>query len=414
MTSSTRYLLTAFALLGLGASAASTYVHHQLLTDPTYASFCDVSVTVSCTQAYLSRYGSLFGVPVALLGVIFFAVVLTIVLFAPRPSPVVPGRKTRAERPATPGAHATAAVFLLSAIGLAFSLYLAWASFFQLRAVCLLCATTYAAVLGLFVVSARAKAAPLAAVPGQTAQELSALAAKPPALAALLVVLAGGFIAAVGFPSEPAELSANATTTTTVASSYPPLTDGQRAQFERWYYMQPVVEVPIDPGTAKVLIVKFNDYQCPPCRQTYEQYQSILAKYTAGGDVKYVLKHFPLESECNSRNANHVAACEAAAAVLMAQERGTADKLEHWLFANQGPPLLTANQVRRAANVIGNITDFDARYASVLNQVKADVELGHKLGAQSTPTFFINGRRIPGGLPPAAFEAAIQMELNRR
>ena len=34
---------------------------------------------MSCTQAYLSRYGSVVGVPVALGGVMFFAVVLAIV-----------------------------------------------------------------------------------------------------------------------------------------------------------------------------------------------------------------------------------------------------------------------------------------------------------------------------------------------
>ena len=56
-----RTLLVLFALLGLGSSLTSTYVHYNLLQNPSYSSFCDVSATVSCTQAYLSRYGSLFG-----------------------------------------------------------------------------------------------------------------------------------------------------------------------------------------------------------------------------------------------------------------------------------------------------------------------------------------------------------------
>jgi len=160
-----------------------------------------------------------------------------------------------------------------------------------------------------------------------------------------------------------------------------------------------------------VLIVKFNDYQCPPCRQTYEQYRGILAKHTASGEVKFVLKHFPLELECNTQNAGHLAACEAAAAALMAEENGTGPKLEEWFFANQGPPLLTGEQVRRAAEVVGQVKNFDARYKDVLTRVAADAALGQKLGVQSTPTFFINGRRIPGGVPPAAFEEAIQFEL---
>src|SRR5262245_6164737 len=62
------------ALVGLGASAAAAYVHYHLLNDPSYTSFCDVSGTVSCTQAYLSRFGSVRGVPVALFGVLWFVV----------------------------------------------------------------------------------------------------------------------------------------------------------------------------------------------------------------------------------------------------------------------------------------------------------------------------------------------------
>ena len=64
MSKLSRTLLMAFAALGLGAASASSYVHYHLLTDPSYSSFCDVNATVNCTQAYLSSYGSLFGVPV--------------------------------------------------------------------------------------------------------------------------------------------------------------------------------------------------------------------------------------------------------------------------------------------------------------------------------------------------------------
>ena len=97
MTSHTRRLLLAFALLGLGASVISTYVHHTLLTDPTYTSFCDVSASVSCTQAYLSKYGSFLGAPVAVLGVIFFATIVLMVASAPAPRVVPAGKKVRAE-----------------------------------------------------------------------------------------------------------------------------------------------------------------------------------------------------------------------------------------------------------------------------------------------------------------------------
>src|SRR5918996_923849 len=77
MTPLARKLLILFAVLGLGASSAATYVHYNLIRNPDYSSFCDINATVSCRAAYLSRYGSIGGVPVALLGLAFFVSVRT-------------------------------------------------------------------------------------------------------------------------------------------------------------------------------------------------------------------------------------------------------------------------------------------------------------------------------------------------
>src|SRR5262245_1683853 len=133
MKPSARTWLLVFATLGLAASSVSSYVHYKLLTDVSYTSFCDVNTRVSCTEAYLSPYGSFWGIPVALFGVVFFAVVLAMVAFG--------GRRTSPARDTVPGY-----VFALSTIGLAFVLYLAWASYFVLGAFCILCAITYVSV----------------------------------------------------------------------------------------------------------------------------------------------------------------------------------------------------------------------------------------------------------------------------
>ena len=60
------------------------------------------------------------------------------------------------------------------------------------------------------------------------------------------------------------------------------------------------------------------------------------------------------------------------------------------------------------------VTDFDARYAATLDAVRGDIALGSLLGVSSTPTFFINGVRVEGGLRPEYFDAAIASELNRK
>jgi protein-disulfide isomerase len=186
----------------------------------------------------------------------------------------------------------------------------------------------------------------------------------------------------------------------------------QLSQFEQFMAAQPRVPLAIPTDGATVLIVKFNDYQCPPCRQTYMEYTPIIEKYHKShpGKVKFVSMDFPLEAECNTGGV-HVAACEAAAAVRMARAKNRAEAMEAWLFENQGT--MSPDLVRTGVRQIGGVSDFDAQYTRVLEQVRADVALGQKLGVGRTPTFFINGVKIEGGLRPEYFEAAIAYELQR-
>ena len=391
MTAKTRNLLLAFAVLGLGASAWSSYVHYALLTNPGYASFCDINSTVSCTQAYLSQYGSLWGIPVSILGFVFFAVVLLLVGLGGRSA--APGRENVASY-----------VFALSTVGLAFVLYLAWASFFQLNAVCMLCVVTYVAVIGLFVVSGSASATPMTALPGRASRDLVAAAKSPMALALVAVLSIGTVALLTAFPRDGHRTNAPE------APQYAPLTDKQRFDLIQWFEAQPRVDMPVQ-ADSKVVVVKFNDYQCPACRSAYFSYKPLIEKYQPSGQVSFVLKHFPLESECNAAvpGGTHRAACEAAAAVVLAEEKGTADRMEEWLFTNL--ETLSPDTVRAAAADVGGISDFNAAYATALTRVRADADLGAKLKVESTPTFFLNGRRIPGVWPPPYFEALIEHEL---
>ena len=91
---------------------------------------------------------------------------------------------------------------------------------------------------------------------------------------------------------------------------------------------------------------------------------------------------------------NHFAACEAAAAYVMARGTGFQQKLDDWLFENQRT--LTKEVVRQAAKDQAGITDFDARYAQALQEVKTDASLGGLLKVTHTPTIYLNGKMIAG------------------
>lgn len=389
-------LIMAFAALALAASVASLYVHYRLLADPTYTSFCDVSETVSCEAVMTSRYGSVFGVPVAVGGAVWSALVLLLGVVGMQPP-----RSEAAGRVA-------GYIFVLSTIGLAGVLYLGYASFFILRQMCPLCVTMYVAVIGLFVVSGAA-ASGLTALPARLGRDLRATLTSPLAASLAVVWLAASVSLVAFFPREeaPADVASES-----IAAPIETLGADEVAQFTAWLDAQPRVDLGVPANGARVVVAKFNDYQCPACRQAYLAYKGIQQKYETAspGQVTFVSLDYPLESECNTGGI-HSSACEAAVAVRLARAKNRGPEMEDWLFANQ--ETLTRDRVKEGLTEIAQVTDFDARYTETLGAVRADAQLGQKLKITGTPTFFINGIRIGSTLRPAYFDAAIAHELEK-
>jgi uncharacterized membrane protein/protein-disulfide isomerase len=414
-TRTTRALLIACSLLGLAASGGSAYVHYRLIADPTYTSFCNVSEAVNCEQVYQSAYGAVGGVPVALFGMMFFVLAALLAWALPVAPAAVPATKVKTGKTPDPPRHegsSTGYLFVLSTMALAATLYFAYVSFFVLKTVCPLCVATYVAVIGLFIISGSLGPARLASLPADATRDLRRLVRHPVALTLAILYVAGAASLIAFFPREDAAPATVAAANAAPAVPLPPVQGEARQQFEQWMAAQPRVPLTEPTDGAKVLILKFNDYQCPPCRQTYTEYKPIVERYQAQypGQVKFVTKDFPLEAECNTGGV-HAAGCEAAAAVRMARIKGKADALEAWLFDNQ--PAMSPELVRRGVREVGGVNDFDAQYPRVLDQVRADVALGRQLGVSSTPTFFVNGVKIVGGLRPQFFDAAIAYELQR-
>jgi protein-disulfide isomerase len=192
-----------------------------------------------------------------------------------------------------------------------------------------------------------------------------------------------------------------------------------RQQFEASWAAQPRVETGVPADGAKVLIVKFNDWQCPSCKAAFLSYRDLLQKYaqTLPGVVKYVTKDYPLNSRCNAGfpSEQHPASCEAAAAVRIARDRGKGDEMATWLFDNQDR--LTPAIVKTGAETIAGITDFDKQYPAVLPAIRQDAADGVALHIRFTPTFFINGvaaiEANGNWLPVEYFEMAVEYELKK-
>ena len=288
MTSRARATLIAATILGLAVTAYATYVHVNLLRTPDFAAACDINATFNCTNAYLSSYGSFAGLPVALLGVFWFASALFLLISARASG--VPNDD-----------HVPGYLFALSVPALAFALYLGYAAFFVLKTVCVLCVLTYVSIAVIFVVSGMTTKFSLTTLPARLGRDLKALVATPAALIAAVLLVAGAASALAFFPRESGAAAPRRPPKPRRPRSARRFRAAEQDQLEKYLSEAPRAMIPVD-SPAPVVIVKFNDYQCPPCRQTFDLYKPLKAKWDkeAPGKVKFVTKDFPLEPECNA------------------------------------------------------------------------------------------------------------------
>ncbi len=156
------------------------------------------------------------------------------------------------------------------------------------------------------------------------------------------------------------------------------------------------------PADAPVTIVEFSDFQCPFCGRVEPTIKQIEDTY--GDKIKFVWKNQPLPFHPN--------AMPAAKAAMAAYKQGKFWQMHDLLFANQRD-LNEANYEKWAQQIGLDMDKFKSDMASqqVADEIAADSKEGASLGANGTPSFFINGRSVVGAQPFTSFQSVIDEEL---
>jgi protein-disulfide isomerase len=287
-------------------------------------------------------------------------------------------------------------------VGLAAVFYLGYASFFVLKKLCPICTAIYISVIGIFLASSSASAQSLASLPGRLMRDLRTVFMQPVAATLAVLWLVGSVSLIAFFPRETPPAAQQSAATAPVAEEA--IDPGELANWHAWLDQAPRVPEMAPSGDVKVLLIKFNDYQCPSCRLTWTAYADVIASMEAKYPGRFVFetRDFPLEAECGS-GGGHGGACESAVAARLAKEKGKGREMETWLYTHQ--PELTRDRIKDAVREVAGVEDFDARYPEVMAKVREDAQLGTRLGVNGTPTFFLNGIRMSSS-PRASYLAA--------
>ncbi len=160
---------------------------------------------------------------------------------------------------------------------------------------------------------------------------------------------------------------------------------------------------------ASVVVVAYSDFQCPFCAQEALILRNQL-KNEYSGKVRVYFRDFPL--------ANHDWAQDAAVAgrCIYDQEPEAFWAYHDWIFANQGS-ITKANLSDKVGEqaktygvdplkLSGCMSDPAATAA-----VEASLGEGRAVGVTSTPTLFVNGRKMAGSVKWEQLKAVIDYEL---
>jgi protein-disulfide isomerase len=154
--------------------------------------------------------------------------------------------------------------------------------------------------------------------------------------------------------------------------------------------------------TAPVTVFEMSDFQCPYCRRhALETYPALEREYITPGKVRWVFVNFPLPMHPNATPAAEVAMCGA--------QQGKFWPIHDLLFEHQEvwAPLKEPGEFM--LSLADSVGADRAQLTSCVEGkqtrdiVRSDAMGAAQAGAESTPTFYIEGGLLVGAYPIDVF-----------
>jgi len=356
----------ALGLAGIGLAAWLVFIHLTLQADPDAGSACNLGAYFNCDIVNASRFASMGGVPIAYGALVFYALLTALALHELRGSDV---------------RRVVVYCRILGTLAVLYSAYLAVLSLAVLHALCVFCVGLYAVNVGVAVLGWLRPPPHLRVADTLRLDALLFLNAGSqawPARAAVLLALLGA-IATRELGLRQRTRSVETPVSIPVQSSYITIAPGHSE----------------GPPESRVVVVEFSDFECPHCRRASTDFEALRTRFA--GQVRFVFKHFPLDTRCNAavRRSLHKHACAAADAAICAGEQNRLWNFQKEAFARGADDAALV----KAAEAAGlNVPAWQqCRWTDAAREtVLLDVADGIRLGITRTPSFLVGNRLLAG------------------
>lgn len=144
-------------------------------------------------------------------------------------------------------------------------------------------------------------------------------------------------------------------------------------------------------NAKKVVLVEYGDYQCPACGSYYPIVKQVVEKYKA--DIQFQFRNFPLSQiHQNARAGSRAAEAAAMQGKFWEMHDLLYEQQKSWESSTSVVPIFESYATQLGLDMAKFKTDYAG--TEVNDITNADYEEGVKLGVNSTPTFFLQGKKI--------------------
>lgn len=371
-------------LTSINALAANAYLFNRKFAAAQETdAICNISSTLNCDAVNNSAASEMFGVPITLFGVGFYAGLLLAAFLAKNDD-----------------ARLYRVTALFSIVSVIYSAYLGYVAL-AMGAGCVFCIDIYAANGLLLWAGLKG----LKETESKLLDELSGVASTTSFMVITvvfgMVVMAGATV----WTTEQARLHGSLVVDTTRKPM-------PTSELKRLFHAAggPVrldgTEPVLGDADAPYLIVEWADYGCPHCARAAVELKRLVAE---NPKIQLRFKTFPLDGACNpALQPADGARCEAAKSAECGLAQGKFWEMQDLLFKNQG--YFAPDELRHMAGQAGlSLTDFDAcmQDPATTAAVVADAKAGEEAKVFGTPSLFLQGTHgstfvqtegIPGAL----------------
>lgn len=351
-----KHFLTLLSIIGLVMTFVLTYLYYRAnFLESSGNSFCSINNYINCDKVEKSSFSTFFGMPLAVYGFGFYSFVLFVKNIMPKISFFDEFKNYNSY------------IFGASFFAVLSSFYLAYISYFQIHALCLLCSFTY--ILNILIFGFSSSGASLLAHIRNCFIDMKKLfATKSKIIFTLTLVL----------------LVASIVTYVNASGIFMKKNESSPTG---------ISEIKI---TKPVTINLYTDYECPYCQLAHIYFLQLEQNYPK---VKVIHHDFPFSKKCNKYvdGYYHKNACDAILYAKAAKKQGQFRQYSTMLFLNQ-ENLDSKNLIELAKNSGININKLkaDIKSPEFAKEISEDVERGHKLGVEATPTYFIGTHKYEG------------------